>query len=465
MEIDLSKVIGYSRSSLQSRALMRSIMLDLYPGKTREMNVLLDVYESGVPRKIKNDGTINDVQYAQYIQKIVDEYGVQEALIVDALDAWIDACLGKGSAAKINYKKATVGQPPGHLVHQQPKPIAPVTGNLNDYEIRIISADRIEISKFVGFDEAKTIIPNEIDNKRVIGIGSAAFSNCKGIQQLIVSEGIEYIDCNAFQNCDSLRQVIFPMSLKCLGHSAFSRTSLVKLDLPNGIKKIGDRAFLGCKSLQTVILPDYLVEIGNSAFASCEALENVVLPNSMKIIGNNAFSECGKMTKIVLNEGLTEIGGGAFKQCSSLKTLRMPSTVIKFGSKIFEGRYSFENISVIVECYQGSKAIEYLRNNNIKMKAISTQGGQQDRKITIPQPITHKPIDRVSPAVASGKNDYETRNVTADTIEISKYVGFDESKTIIPNEIDEKRVVGIGIRLLFFNSLVAASGSLQNPDR
>ena len=73
MEIDLSRVIGYSKDSLQSRALMRSIMLDLYPGKTREMNVLLSVYESGIPRKIMNEGTITDAKYAHYIQKIVDD--------------------------------------------------------------------------------------------------------------------------------------------------------------------------------------------------------------------------------------------------------------------------------------------------------------------------------------------------------------------------------------------------------
>ena len=51
--IDLGKVLGYSKDCLQSRSLMRAVILDLYPGQTREMNVLLDVYESGVPREIE----------------------------------------------------------------------------------------------------------------------------------------------------------------------------------------------------------------------------------------------------------------------------------------------------------------------------------------------------------------------------------------------------------------------------
>ena len=70
MEIELSKVIAYSKDCLQSRALMRSIMLDLYPGRTLEMNVLLCIYESGVPLEIKNNGNISEEQYKRYIKKI-----------------------------------------------------------------------------------------------------------------------------------------------------------------------------------------------------------------------------------------------------------------------------------------------------------------------------------------------------------------------------------------------------------
>ena len=52
MKIDLAIVIGYSKDSLQSREKMRAIMRDLYPNSTLEMNVLLSVYESGIPQII-----------------------------------------------------------------------------------------------------------------------------------------------------------------------------------------------------------------------------------------------------------------------------------------------------------------------------------------------------------------------------------------------------------------------------
>ena len=91
--IDLSKVIGYSKDCLQSRSLMRAVILDLYPWQTREMNVLLDVYESGVPREIRSAGTITDSQYAAYVQRIVNDYGLQEKYVIEGLDAWIDQCI------------------------------------------------------------------------------------------------------------------------------------------------------------------------------------------------------------------------------------------------------------------------------------------------------------------------------------------------------------------------------------
>ena len=54
MAIDLRRVLSYSKDCMQSRALMRAVILDLYPASTREMNVLLAVYESGIPKEIKS---------------------------------------------------------------------------------------------------------------------------------------------------------------------------------------------------------------------------------------------------------------------------------------------------------------------------------------------------------------------------------------------------------------------------
>ncbi len=483
MDIDLSKVIGYSRDSLQSRALMRSIMLDLYPGKTREMNVLLDVYESGVPRKIKNDGNITDAKYAQYIQKIVDDYGMQEQWAVVGLNAWIDVCLGKGIAATIKYRVVTEPSNGGKasnsntvgsgytnpIVHNNSASVnnTPVQGNASDYEIADLGNGTIEIKKFVGFDQADTIIPTEIRGKKVVGIGVDAFKQCKEIKRLIIPEGIEYISEGAFAECDSLFQVTFPTSLKQLSKKdttnryrganratgAFQGTALKEIDLPNGITEIGESTFSGCDSLAKILFPDNLRIIKSFAFSSCDSLVEIVLPQKVEQLEYGAFNFCKNLSKVTLNEGLKKIAGGVFNYDPALTYLVIPKSVIEFGSEIIGSGNSYgRNTSVItIGCYPGSKAIEYARLNNLQIKPLQTGsasvGQSFDDALKKVNPITHAPVNvNPLPTTSSSGNvsDYEIADLGKGTIEIKKFVGFDQLNTVIPSEINGKRVVGIG---------------------
>lgn len=400
MDIDLSKVIGYSRDSLQSRALMRSIMLDLYPGKTREMNVLLDVYESGVPRKIKNDGNISDAKYAQYIQKIVDDYGMQEQWAVVGLNAWIDVCLGKDTAATVKYRVPVVPSNGGSvsngnavgggytnpIVHNNFAPVnnTPVQGNASDYEISDLGNGTIEIKKFVGFDLADTIIPTEINGKRVVGIGTDAFKQCQGMQRLIVPEGIEYISEGAFADCSSLTKVVLPTSLRQLGkkdgtnrfrssldkNGVFQGTAITEIDLPNGITTIEENSFSHCNKLVKILFPDNLRTIKSSAFSGCNSLLEVTLPSKVEMIEYGAFNFCKNLSKVTLNDGLKKIDGGVFNYDPALTYLVIPKSVTEFGSDIIgSGKYGTKNVTI--GCYPGSKAIEYARLNNLQIKDMS----------------------------------------------------------------------------------------------
>ena len=468
MDIDLSKVIGYSRDSLQSRALMRSIMLDLYPGKTREMNVLLDVYESGVPRKIKNDGNITDAKYAQYIQKIVDDYGMQEQWAVVGLNAWIDVCLGKGTAERIKFNSTVVPSVPtrvpvangGGVVNSPTQPAMAVNGVASDYELIQLNGNAVQIKKYVGFDKADTVVPNVIEGKRVLSIGDQAYSNCAGIHTLVVSEGIESIGNNAFNDCKGLSSVKLPTTLTYIGSRAFSSTAISSIDLPNGIKKISDSTFSFCRNLTKVTLPDYLESIERGAF-DYTGLTSIALPNSVRSIGNDAFKECGKLLSVSLNEGLIEIGGGAFEKCGSLRTILIPSTVVKFGSNIF-GESIIRTPDIVVECYLGTKAIEYARNHKLSIRNAATNIKAQDTVSVAPaKDIEHITIERKEPKIGNPSN-YELRDLGNNCVELVKYVGFDETNTVVPNTINGKNVVSIGSNAysncLGMQSLVISEG-------
>ena len=343
-------------------------MLDLYPGKTREMNILLNVYESGVPRIIKNEGTITDAKYAHYIHKIVDDYGMQEQWAVVGLNAWVDICLGKGKAASIKYKVGALSNcmgivPTGNasgggytnpIVHNglSPSTCLPIKGNNNDYEIKDLGNGTAVLLKFKGFDVKDIIVPTEIKGLRVIGVGEDAYEQCLGIERLIIPEGIEYILNGAFSGCSNLTEVTFPTTLRRLGETtdrygkgAFSYTKIRKVNLPNDISSIG-----------------------SCTFRCCRELESIELPDNLRIIGQGAFEGCSKLQSLSLSEGLQRIEKDALKNCKGLKELTIPSTVSYFGSDALatDGYRS----SIKVHCYPGSRAIEYCRANRIKIEPI-----------------------------------------------------------------------------------------------
>lgn len=60
----------------------------------------------------------------------------------------------------------------------------------------------------------------------------------------------------------------------------------------NGVEiwKIGDGAFSGCSSIVSVEIPDGVITIGDGAFSDCVSLNFVSIPYSMAIIGYGAFS-------------------------------------------------------------------------------------------------------------------------------------------------------------------------------
>jgi hypothetical protein len=432
MDIDLSKVIAYSKDSLQSRALMRAIMLDLYPGKTREMNVLLDVYESGVPRQIKKDGTITELKYAQYIRKIVNDYGLQEQWAVAGLNAWIDLCIGIGTSNKLYYtfipqQLENLLASDAEKIETPNQPKCVVEGVATEFELKTNADGTLEIKKFKGFDEDTIIIPNTINGKMVTGIGQYAYKSCKSVKKVVINEGIEYILDGAFAYCTSLKEVKLPSTLKQLGQKkvitqkekenfmstgksrcltlnpvigVFAMDAIEHISLPTGLSFLGERTFSscsylqkidlpectkeilgytfnGCTSLEIVNMPDGLISIGEFAFCHCKNMKSIVFPETLRQIKDSAFSACTALSDVQLNEGLCLIGNYVFENCRAMKEILFPRTLVTIGKKVFEWTDNYNsarngfNPYLTIYCYAGSKGLEYARNEGIPMKDAS----------------------------------------------------------------------------------------------
>ena len=145
---------------------------------------------------------------------------------------------------------------------------------------------------------------------------------------------------------------------------------LKDVEIPDGITKIGEQAFRGCRSLKSIYIPNSVIEIGECVCCGCATLECInivgnnfvykpiegvlydkkmtsiicllkrditsfVIPNSVTKICKGAFCNCVFLKSINIPNSVTKIGDLAFNKCSSLKSIDIPNSVTEIGERAF----------------------------------------------------------------------------------------------------------------------------------
>ncbi|MHC1773554.1 MAG: leucine-rich repeat domain-containing protein [Flexilinea sp.] len=90
--------------------------------------------------------------------------------------------------------------------------------------------------------------------------------------------------------------------------------TLIIVNLPNSIRKIGQAAFSGCTKMLNIRLSARIVNLPDEVFKDCIMLGSILIPERVSSIGYNAFNGCSGLTYIYF-EGtrrLKTIGAGAF---------------------------------------------------------------------------------------------------------------------------------------------------------
>ena len=198
-------------------------------------------------------------------------------------------------------------------------------------------------------------------------IGERAFNMCTSLADLSLGTGLESVGKYAFAGCGKLSCTVrLPASLTEIGYAPFTDTPITAFEVaegnpaysaqdgvlfdkemkilvayprgksdetytvPDGVKRIADKAFYTNPYLSEVVFPASLEEIGNSAFYRCFALEKITfaenslvsvedlafchtgllaaeLPDSVKYVGERAFNDCSQMEYIILGKGIEQI--------------------------------------------------------------------------------------------------------------------------------------------------------------
>lgn len=205
------------------------------------------------------------------------------------------------------------------------------------------SITRIDGYAFAGTQISSIALPDQLE-----GIGSHAFSDCRGLSgQLDLPLSIKVIADYAFYLCSSLTgSLVFPDSLEEIGRSAFYGCSGFSgvLSLPDKLEIIEEFCFVDCKGFSSLILPKHLKEIKSTAFANCSLKGELVLPEGLSYIADGCFRD-NQFTSVYFPDTILRIGEQAFRRNVTLSgTIIIPSEVTMIERLVFEGCSNLEGI-------------------------------------------------------------------------------------------------------------------------
>ena len=257
-------------------------------------------------------------------------------------------------------------------------------------------------------DAAEVVIPAFAGKVPVTEIGDNAFAEQKHLRSVIIPEGVTYIGAYAFDHCPKLSEIAIPESAQKIGAKAFSgmkqledehglmiihhnlidysgtdttvvipdgvetiagafwnKKEIEKIQLPQTVVTIGDKAFQYCARLRDITLPNGVREIGKEAFFSCTKLKAIRFSEGLQSVGDEAFVACEGLTELALPDGLVSIGRRAFAFCSSLRHISIPRSVKQIADNAFGEKWELRGLKLTIHAPAGSYAEQFAKENNI----------------------------------------------------------------------------------------------------
>lgn len=180
----------------------------------------------------------------------------------------------------------------------------------------------------------------KMNDKEDVLLDIGDLTQCSHMRVLIVGEGIEilngslyedrsrkvkletvqlpstltYIDYSAFEDISTLKTVVWEKvsDYATIANDAFAYTSIEELEIPEGVKEIGDNAFANNDALVKVVLPDSIEKMSDGVFKNCNELREVTWTNSLSMIPEDTFMGCDNLTTINNAEAIKEVMYNAF---------------------------------------------------------------------------------------------------------------------------------------------------------
>lgn len=202
---------------------------------------------------------------------------------------------------------------------------------------------------------AKTLEGDYIVKEGTQEIDPNAFWGCSFLRSVELPEGIVKIGDEAFARCISLEKVNIPQSVAELGKNPFvgldsevvvNNSASFVIDSKVLYDAARTRIVACLTDAAMVIVPKTVQTIGSLAFSRRSKLKKVQLPEGLDRIGRDAFSDCDALEEIVIPASVTTIDAYAFGGCENLKKVTFLNTVKHLSRTAFSDDYSLLSITV-----------------------------------------------------------------------------------------------------------------------
>lgn len=176
-------------------------------------------------------------------------------------------------------------------------------------------------------------------------IGESAFAAWPNLRRVEICEGVKRIGRGTFYNCKKLEEALLPRSLEALSCDRQQNIRVPSfLSRGQGYSEDCRGAFEGCENLKHIVIPDGVSVIPDHAFLDCIRLKNAVLPPDV-FICEEAFAGCRMLESPDFSRGVRRIGTYAYRGCSGIVELNLPEGVsVEYGA--FENCRALESLSV-----------------------------------------------------------------------------------------------------------------------
>lgn len=201
----------------------------------------------------------------------------------------------------------------------------------------------------VGNNLYSVSIPDSIGyesiNYPITRVGKEAFKGYRGLTTVSLGNCLKVIEDNAFEGCVELVKLDMPNSLETIKGGAFASCGFSVVEISDGVKEIGENAFLRNSTLNSVKIGKSVTTIGRQAFSEYPALTSVTLGENLKFIKTSAFERCTVLSDIILPSSLQVIDSRAFHS-TALVSVSVPSSVVNIGKDAFNDIYALKEIKV-----------------------------------------------------------------------------------------------------------------------